>query len=50
MILRICASFLIVLGIVSLAFHLESGVLLVIIAAGLLIVHDKQRKRKLSNG
>jgi hypothetical protein len=44
MILRIGAGFLIVLGIVSLVFRLESGVLLVIIGAGLLIVHDKQRK------
>lgn len=50
MILRICAGFLIVLGIVSLVFHFGSGVPPVIIGTGLLIVDDKQRKRKLTNG
>ncbi len=49
MILSICAGLLIVLGIVSLVCALESGVRLVI-GVGLLIVDDKQRKRKLTNG
>jgi len=50
MIICICAGFLIVLGIVSLIFRLESGALIVILGAGLLVLDDKQRKRRLKNG
>jgi hypothetical protein len=48
--IRFCAAFLIVLGIVSLFFHLESGALIVIVGAFLVVLNDRQRKRKSGNG
>jgi hypothetical protein len=47
--IRLCASFLIVLGIVTLFLHLASGVLIVIVGAFLIVVDDRQRKRKSRN-
>jgi len=50
MILRFCAGFLILLGIISLIFHLRAGAFMVVIGAVLLVMDDNQRKRKLKNG
>jgi hypothetical protein len=50
MIPRVCAGFLIFLGIISLIFHLRAGAFMVVIGAALLVMGDKQRKRKLKNG
>jgi len=48
--IRWCAGFLIALGIVSLFIHLESGALIVIVGAFLLVMDDRQRKRRPKNG
>jgi hypothetical protein len=48
--IRLCAGFLIVLGIASLFFHLESGALIVIVGAFLIVLDDRQRKRQSRNG
>jgi len=46
--MRFCAGFLMVLGVVCLVFHLESGGLLVIVGAFLLVLDEKQREQKSS--
>jgi hypothetical protein len=50
MIPRLCAGFLIFLGIISLIFHLRAGAFMVVIGAVLLVVDENQRKRKRTNG
>jgi hypothetical protein len=50
MIPRICAGFLIFLGVISLIFHLRSAAFMVVIGAALLVIDGNQRKRKLNNG
>jgi hypothetical protein len=49
MIPRICAGFLISLGILSLILHLRAGAFMVVIGAVLLVIVEDQRKRKLKN-
>jgi hypothetical protein len=49
MIPRLFAGFLIFLGIISLIFHLRAGAFMAVIGAALLVIDDKQRKRKLKN-
>jgi hypothetical protein len=50
MIPRLCADFLICLGILSLILHLRAGAFMVVIGTVLLVVDENQRKRKPKNG